>query len=823
MTHSSAVLPEDVYRRIFESTPNAALVRDASGAVLAVNASFEALFGLDAAEVVGRDLRQVVRPADGGETGGGDWSLGGAAFSRRTRWTAGDGVTVDACPCQFPAGQVDGKPVSCVIFRDISGRRRAEEQLDAAERKYRAIFENAVEGIFQTTPGGRYLEVNRTLARIYGFDSVDEMTEHFRDIKNQLYVDPKRRDDFVRELSAHDQVRNFESAIHKKDGSVIWISENARVVRDADGAVAHYEGTVVDITDRKRAEEQLAAQRAYFDQLFANSPQAIALIDMRRNIVDVNHAFEDLFGFKAAEIKGYGMRAYIVPKHLLGECESTRGAILSGKPMVRETFRQHRDGRLIPVSMIGFPIEFGGQPQGIVYIYQDISERKAFEEQITHQAFHDALTGLPNRSLFADRLDRALTRARRRGDYQYAVLMIDLNKFKGINDTLGHQAGDQLLVEVSRRLMACVRSMDTVARLGGDEFAVILEELKSKKEVMAVVDRIGAALGKPCMLCGTTVTPGASVGIVLRTRDYQSPEDILRDADIAMYRAKESGRPSMIFDRRMHQEILDAISLEADLRAALDRGELLLHYQPIVDVQTGRIEGFEALVRWDHPDRGLVPPVQFIPLAEETGLIQPLGRFVIAEACRQLRQWQLELPQAEQLSVSVNVSCRQFVKEGLVDHVAGVLETTGLDPACLKLEITESVLMHDAQHTAGELSRLKALGVKIAIDDFGTGYSSLSYLRQLPIDHLKIDRSFISGDDVNGESQEIVKSIIALARSLGLTVIAEGVEHQDQLDKLRSADCDKAQGFMFSRPVDKDAALALLHAALGGGCGCGPA
>jgi len=351
---------------------------------------------------------------------------------------------------------------------------------------------------------------------------------------------------------------------------------------------------------------------------------------------------------------------------------------------------------------------------------------------------------------------------------------------------------------------------------------VILEELKSKKEVMAVVDRIGVSLGKPYTLCGTTVTPGASIGIVLRTREYQSPEDILRDADIAMYRAKESGRPSMVFDRQMHQEILDAISLEADLRAALDRGELLLHYQPIVDVQTGRIEGFEALVRWDHPDRGLVPPVQFIPLAEETGLIQPLGRFVIAEACRQLRQWQLDMPEAEQLSVSVNVSCRQFVKEGLVDHVAGVLEATGLDPACLKLEITESVLMHDAQHTAGELSRLKALGVKIAIDDFGTGYSSLSYLRQLPIDHLKIDRSFISGDDVNGESQEIVKSIIALARSLGLTVIAEGVEHQDQLEKLRSADCDKAQGFMFSRPVDKDAALALLHAALGGGCGCGP-
>jgi Amt family ammonium transporter len=807
-----SALPDDAFRRVFLGSPNAALLRDADGKVLAVNAAFEALFGLEAAEAVGLDLREVVRPVENrpGEEGE-VWSLCGAAFLRQTRWSAGEGEEVDVSVSQFTVGAYEDRPLSCVLFRDISGRRRAEEQLRAAERKYRSIFENAVEGIFQTTPEGRYLEVNGTLARIYGFDSVAEMTEYFRDIKNQLYVDPNRRDDFVRQLAAHDQVRDFESEIRKKDGSVIWISENARVVRDLGGNPLYYEGTVVDITDRKRAEEALAAQRAYFTQLFANSPQAISLIDMRRNIVDVNAAFEELFGYRAADIKGFGMRTFIVPEHLLTECENVRCAVLSGKSVVRETARRHRDGRLIPVSMIGFPIVIGGEPRGIVYIYQDISERKAFEEQITHQAFHDALTGLPNRSLFADRLERALTRAARRDDYQYAVLMIDLNKFKGINDTLGHQAGDQLLIEVSRRIAGCVRGMDTVARLGGDEFAVILEELKSKKEVMAVVERIGGALGQSCALCGTTVTPGASIGIVLRTRDYASAEDILRDADIAMYRAKEQGRPSMIFDRRMHQEILEAISLEADLRQAISGGELLLHYQPIVDVANGRIEGFEALVRWDHPNRGLVPPGQFIPLAEETGLILPLGRFVIAEACRQLRDWQLEMPEAGHLSVSVNVSCRQFVKDGLVDHVAQVLADTGLAPDCLKLEITESVLMHDAQHTAQELTRLKALGVKIAIDDFGTGYSSLSYLRQLPIDHLKIDRSFISGADCDGESQEIVKSIISLARSLGLTVIAEGVERADQLDRLRRCACDKAQGFMFSRPVDKDAAGRLIR------------
>ena len=812
----SRALPDDVFRRVFACSPNAALLRDASGTVLAVNAAFEALFGLESPRTVGADLRAVLRPVGeaGDSDGGGDWSLCGAEFLRASRFAADGGTPVDVAVSQFPVGVLDAAPVSCVIFRDISGRRRAEDQLLAAERKYRSFFENAVEGIFLTTPEGRYLEANRTLARIYGFEGVAEMTGHFRDIKSQLYVDPGRRDDFVRKLAAHDEVHNFESQIRKKDGAVIWISENARVVRNAAGEAVYYEGTVVDITDRKEAEAALAAQRAYFSQLFANSPQAIALIDMHRNIVDVNAAFERMFGHRADDLKGFGMRSFIVPEQLLTECENLRAAILTGKSVVRETLRRHRDGRLLPVSMIGFPIVIAGDPQGIVYIYQDISERKAFEEQITHQAFHDALTGLPNRSLLSDRLDRALTRARRRGDYQYAVLMIDLNKFKGINDTLGHQAGDMLLVEVARRLESCVRSMDTVARLGGDEFAVILEELKAKKEVMAVVDRIGVALGRPFPLCGTTVTPGASIGVVLRTREYASAEDILRDADIAMYRAKEQGRLSMIFDRRMHQEILEAVSLEADLRQALAKGELLLHYQPIMGIASGRMEGFEALVRWDHPDRGLVPPGSFIPLAEETGLILPLGRYVISEACRQLRAWQLEYPEAAELSVSVNVSCRQFVKDGLVEHVAGVLAETGLDPDCLKLEITESVLMHDAQHTARELGRLKALGVKIAIDDFGTGYSSLSYLRQLPIDQLKIDRSFISGQDNNGEGQEIVKSIIALARGLGLTVIAEGVEREEQLERLRLADCDKAQGFMFSRPVDSRCAARLIHDSL---------
>ena len=332
MTSLPHALPDAVFRRVFLCSPNAALLRDADGRILAVNTAFEALFGVEAPDVVGCDLRQVVRPVTDRADGDGEvWSLRGAAFLRETRWTAGGDGAADVIVRQYPVGVTDGKPVSCVIFRDISSRRRAEEQLRAAERKYRSIFENAVEGIFQTTPAGRYLEVNRTLARIYGFASVAEMTEYFRDIKNQLYVDPRRRDDFVRELAAHDQVHNFESRIRKKDGTVIWISENARVVRDQAGEAVYYEGTVVDITDRKRAEEGLAAQRAYFAQLFANSPQAITLIDMHRNIIDANKAFEALFGYRADDVKGFGMRTFIVPENLLPECENVRAAILTGK------------------------------------------------------------------------------------------------------------------------------------------------------------------------------------------------------------------------------------------------------------------------------------------------------------------------------------------------------------------------------------------------------------------------------------------------------------------------------------------------------------
>nr|WP_321464409.1 EAL domain-containing protein [uncultured Desulfobulbus sp.] len=686
------------------------------------------------------------------------------------------------------------------------------EQEFAEHQRYRSLFNNALEGIFFTTPDGRYLDVNPTLARIYGFSTPKELINHFKDIKHQLYVKPERRDEFITTLQRDSQVIGFESQVRKRSGEIIWITENARAVLDDSGDISYYEGTVMDITARKQAQLELEIQRVFFSQLFDNSPQAIIIIDTERNVVNCNHGFEQLFGYRAVDIIGFGMRALIVPEDLMLECENVRNAILNGETVQCETQRRHRNGTLIPVDMIGFPLRVGSENNGIIYIYQNISERKAFEQQITHQAFHDSLTGLPNRTLFGERLQRALERSRRRPELYYAVLMIDLNKFKAVNDSLGHPAGDQLLIAVSKRLSVCVRSVDTVARLGGDEFAIILEEFTALNELLKVARRMHSILCEPLSIYGSDITPGASIGIVSKIAEYPSAEEVLRNADIAMYRAKQQGKGIVLFDKRMHLELVESINLEAELREVLAKNGLNLHYQPIVSVEDESLQGFEALVRWNHALRGMVPPDRFIPLAEETGLIVELGKWVIGEACRRLKTWQDTFAHARELTMSVNVSCRQFDKPGLVEHVTEVLAQTELNPACLKIEVTESVIMNNVGRAINELNRLRALGVQIAIDDFGTGYSSLAYLRHIPIDHLKIDRSFISGfAEDSKENDEIIRSIISLARTLGLGVIAEGVETRDQFERLRLLHCDRAQGFMFSRPVDQVKAMELIR------------
>jgi diguanylate cyclase (GGDEF)-like protein len=432
---------------------------------------------------------------------------------------------------------------------------------------------------------------------------------------------------------------------------------------------------------------------------------------------------------------------------------------------------------------------------------QEINNFPKQLDQLTRQAFQDALTGLPNRALFMDRLAHALARTERRAQH-VAVLFLDLDRFKVVNDSLGHAMGDQVLIESSGRLRDCVRPEDTVARLGGDEFAILLEDLDGPEAAISVAQRVTESLEKPFPLEGREVFVTMSVGVALNTRRPITPEELLRDADLAMYRAKGKGKNRYeVFDPATSVPAIDRLDLELDMRGALLRGEFVLHYQPVVHLGSGRIIEVEALARWQHRERGLLPPEEFIALMEETGLIVPVGTWVLREACRQLTEWTAQFHHQPPLTMSVNLSARQLQDPGLVAAVADALAESHVDPACLKLEITESVVMQDAPSTLETLHALKALGIQLAIDDFGTGYSSLGYLKRFPVDTLKIDRSFVQGVALNAEDTAIVRAVISVAKSLNLSVTAEGIENDAQLVQLQELGCDRGQGYLFARPL----------------------
>jgi Amt family ammonium transporter len=554
----------------------------------------------------------------------------------------------------------------------------------------------------------------------------------------------------------------------------------------------------------------LQQQRAYFKQLFENSPQAIVIINGKGEIISINKGFENLFGFTSNEAKSKRNRDLIVPKDRVDEVVTINQTVLKGKTIQKETVRKHKSGRLIPVLMLGYPIEIDDQIDGIFYIYDDISERKAFENELYQQAFYDSLTGLPNRALFMERLNHAIERQKRRNKYQYALIMFDLDRFKRVNDSLGHHAGDELLKQMSGRFKKCIRSVDTVARLGGDEFAVLLEEFFEMKDVINVARRIRNVAQEAAYIDNNEIYVSASIGIVLNVKSYSNSEDLLRDADIAMYRAKESGKACFkVFNKKMHEQALESVVIENDLRNAIAENKLRLHYQPIVKTGSEEIEGFEALVRWIHPKHGVLSPGKFIPLAEETGLIIPLGKWVLAEACQQIKRWN-ETSQNTKLTISVNVSSKQFIQQDFIEYIAFVINKYHCQPSQLKIELTESVLMDYAESSIEKMNELKKMGIKLVIDDFGTGYSSLSYLNRFPIDGLKIDRSFISSMNASDEDMEIVKTVLSLAKHLKLDVVAEGVEEKDQLSILKALSCEFVQGFYFSKPLEEKHASELL-------------
>jgi diguanylate cyclase (GGDEF)-like protein len=427
------------------------------------------------------------------------------------------------------------------------------------------------------------------------------------------------------------------------------------------------------------------------------------------------------------------------------------------------------------------------------------------KDHFRHAAFHDTLTNLPNRALLAENLKFVIERAKQHEDYQFAVLFLDLDRFKNVNDSLGHSIGDQLLITMARRLESCIREVDMVARLGGDEFAILLDGIPSQAEATNMAQRIQEKLLSPFNLSGHEVFTSTSIGIAVSSTGYDHPENMLRDADTAMYRAKAQGKACYeVFDKGMHTHAVYVLQMENDLRRAIDREELRVYYQPIVSLENGQLAGFEALIRWQHPERGFINPADFIPLAEDTGLIVPLGLWILKRACQQLCQWQWKTPANRSLFMSVNLSGKQVAQPDLVENIRDILDETHVEAKHLKLEITESAVMENAEMAARLLKRLKALGVQLSIDDFGTGYSSLSYLHRFPVNTLKIDRSFVGRIGEAAENIEIVRTVISLAENMGMEVVAEGVETLSQLNQLRKLKCQYGQGYLFSRPVDAE-------------------
>jgi diguanylate cyclase (GGDEF)-like protein/PAS domain S-box-containing protein len=562
----------------------------------------------------------------------------------------------------------------------------------------------------------------------------------------------------------------------------------------------------------RRAEDALRESEERFRTVVESLGEGLIISDLEGRILYVNPRIPELSGYAPEELVGKTVYEVLLPaeeRETFLERVERRARGISER---YEIFYLRKNGSRIWVEVYGVPFrDSGGEIIGTLGVVTDVTERKRAEKRLRQAALYDALTGLPNRLLFRERLDHAILRAKRREEYRFAVLFLDLDRFKVINDSLGHHVGDELLAMVAQRLRSCLRPEDSVARFGGDEFAILLEGIEEVSDATRVAERIQASLSAPVDLGGLEVFTSASIGIVLNSAAYERPEYLLRNADMAMYRAKAAGQARFeVFDRAMHARALSRLQMETDLRRALEREEFRVHYQPIISLETGRIMGLEALVRWSHPDQGWLPPDEFIPAAEETGLILPLGEWVLRESCRHLKRWQEQYPRDIPLSVGVNLSVKQFSQRNLVAQISRILEEMGLEPAMLKLEITESAAMENAEAAAVLLGRLKSLGVQLYLDDFGTGYSSLSYLHQFPLDALKIDRSFVGRVDTDDRNRQLVRTILTLAHSLGVPVIAEGIETESQRLALRRMGCGFGQGHLFSRPLAPEAVEALL-------------
>ena len=811
------------YRTVLDAAFDAIVTITSDGMVRWFNRGAERIFGYSAEEIIGQPVTLLMPERYR------DLCVAGLHRYLRTGEARVVGGTTELVGLrkdgsEFPlemslgATHEGGERLFTGIMRDITERKRNENALREAQARFRSIFHHAPIGVAVVSLEGRYLQVNRSLCEMLGYSEEKMLATAWREITHP--------DDLAASLAYARRILegeipkyHLEKRFLHANGHTVWASLSVSLVRDPDGEPLYFVSQIQDITERKQAEEALERLSRQHEMVLKSAGEGIFGLDLQGNATFVNPAATRVTGWEAEELLGQSLHEILHHTKPDGslypreECPIYM-ALKTGETHSRddELFLR-KDGTSFPVEYTSTPILEEDRIVGAVVTFKDITERKVLEEQLHHQAFHDPLTGLANRALFMNRLEHALARAGRQTS-EVAVLFMDIDNFKVINDSLGHRVGDLLLLAVAERLSMCLRPGDTAARLGGDEFTVLVEDVTDLSDAIRIAERIAQELQPPFSLEDREVYASASIGITLSNSAQYRAEDVLRHADLAMYRAKHKGKARHeVFEPSMNIDAMERLGIEHELRQALELEEFKIYYQPIVMLENSRITGVEALVRWEHPKRGLLLPEEFLSIAEESGVILRIGQLVLREACRQMRAWQEQYPSMPPLTISVNLSPRQFFHPKMV---ATILRETELDASTLQLEITEGAMTDNGTRSAsGTLQNLKDLGVQLAIDDFGMGYSSLSYLKRFPVDYLKIDRSFVGGlrQNSNGFSKdaEIVSAMIDLTHALGLRVIAEGVETAEQLAQLQVMGCDLAQGNYFSEPLPSEGLSLLLR------------
>ncbi len=799
------------YRTLLETMKEGVFQVDDQGVIEYANSRLSEITGYTFDELVGETADELlvdeeVRGRLPGQTLLGT-GTGSEEYSIPLQTKHGESIWVNLTAAPMPAA--DGTGGSVGLVEDISEKRDAEEDLRHREQYFRILLETATDLITILDLDGRILYQNQASEKLLGWKSEDLVGRDFHRFLHKK-DDAEFRATLQKALEQAGAAAAVQIRFRHRDRHWRFLETlcNNLVDNPVVGGVVL---TSRDVTERLQAENALKRERAFFEQLFRNSPSGIVVLDTSNQIRDANRAFVDLFQWEVEELEKQPLHRFIVPEDLREEADELSDLVRRGQSVERESVRQRKDGTQVDVAILGYPIVVGDKAVGVFGLYSDITERKNAERKLFHDAFHDPLTRLPNRTLLEERLERDLRRAKRRPDYQFALLFIDLDHFKSINDELGHAVGDQLLQETAKRLESCLRPGDTVARLGGDEFTILVEDIRGPYDAALVANRILDSLSSVYDIDGREVQTSGSVGIAFSTSGYERVGDVLRDADMAMYRAKSRGRGSYeIFDVSMDLNDVEQLRLDQELGAVLEGDQLVLSYQPIVTLSSGRIAGFEALVRWLHPERGLLLPDELLAACRESGLIVRLGCRVLAKACAQLQRWLELFPESDAVRVSVNLSRHELAHPELVTELDRILTDTGVNPAVLSFEISEAAIQEAVENDGKMLWDLHRRGCRLVVDDFGNGNLSLQALHRFPLEMMKVARGFVAAMRPGGEDVEILRATAALGESLGLGVVAKGIETQEQLDRLRELGIDFGQGYHFSSPLPAEEAEKLI-------------